>query len=180
MQIFEWEQSVVTVARTWPTNGYLYEFMTFWSDYHKSIWMAVLILLICVFKFGFRKIAIPVLWATFSVVIADFVSRRIVKSYIMRPRPNFLDSMCDVSKCWGFVSSHSANVAAAGAFLILYRRKNAYWVLPIVVLVGFSRVYLIDHFPLDVIGGYILGLSIGVLIFKCYKKLHYKNKITFL
>jgi membrane-associated phospholipid phosphatase len=36
----------------------------------------------------------------------------------------------------------------------------------IAVLIGVSRVYLIEHFPEDVLVGAIIGLIIGVLVYR--------------
>ncbi len=169
MIVFEWEKSVIEVARTWPVQGAIFEFFKFWTDYKESFWLVLIVIVYLIYKYGLKKMLIPFVFTLGAVLIADFTSRRLIKFFVMRPRPNFIDTTCEISKCWGFVSSHSTNVAAAATFLILYNRKNIYWALPCTLLVGFSRIYLVDHFPLDVIGGFFIGMAVGIIIFLIYK-----------
>ena len=124
------------------------------------------------FKFGIKKIAKPSSLALMSVILGDFISRRVIKSFVMRPRPHFINMECHISKCWGFVSSHSTNITAARMLLCLYDRRNIFWALPVALLVCFSRIYLNDHFVLDVLGGAFLGSVIGWIVWFAYQNVH--------
>lgn len=178
MIIFEWENSVIETARTWPTSGPVYEFFNFWSDYHESEWVVLVFIIFCIYKFGWRKLIMPIMCSAVAVLLGDLISRRIVKVLVFRPRPNFIENICNTGKCLGFVSGHATNVSAVAMFLCLYDKRNIYWTLPCVLLVSFSRIYLIDHFPLDVIGGIILGSVIGAFIWWVFKT--FIQKINFL
>jgi membrane-associated phospholipid phosphatase len=67
----------------------------------------------------------------------------------------------------GFPSGHSATTAALATVISMLaaRRRRWYgyagatWALAIAV--GFSRIYIADHWPLDVVGGFILGIASG-------------------
>lgn len=171
MIIYDWEKSVIETARTWPTSGPIYEFFNFWSDYHESRWIVLAVIIFIAVKFGWKKTSVPLVGATITILIADFLSRRVVKILIIRPRPNYIEHICYTSKCLGFVSSHSSNVSAAATFLCLYDKRNIYWAVPCVLFVSFSRIYLLDHFPLDVVGGIVLGTFSGASVWWIYKKL---------
>ena len=73
-------------------------------------------------------------------------------------------------KSWtaGFPSGHAAR-AAIFAFVIGYvlsdrfpKWWNLIWIYPI--LISFSRIYILQHYPLDVIGGTILGIFLAGIV----------------
>ena len=171
MIIFDWEQAVIDVARTWPREGMTWSFFKFWTDYHQSFWLLLFLVIVLGFKMGWKKLVVPSILAFCAFGASDLVSRRLIKAFIMRPRPNFINMECSHSYCWGFVSSHATNITAAAIILCLYDRRNVIWAIPVTLLVCFSRIYLIDHFPLDVIGGMALGTIVGFLLWGLFKKI---------
>ena len=60
----------------------------------------------------------------------------------------------------GYPSGHSA-VSAALAFAVLpyLPRRVRWWVLLIPLVVGFARVYVGAHLPLDIVGGWAIGTA---------------------
>jgi membrane-associated phospholipid phosphatase len=71
-------------------------------------------------------------------------------------------------KVRGFPSGHTCTTAAiaAAATVVFLRRKRrravvaGIWALT--VLIGWSRMYLGSHWPLDVLGGAAIGVACGV------------------
>ena len=70
-----------------------------------------------------------------------------------------------------FPSAHAANSAALALMAaLLWRRARPYiWALPVVV--GWSRLYVGKHFPLDVLAGWALGLVVASLCWLAWKAL---------
>lgn len=73
-----------------------------------------------------------------------------------------------------FPSGHTFTAFAFACFFMLVTRNNALgflW-LGLAMLVGYSRVYLFQHFPRDVFTGSILGVAVvlGVVLFSKGKK----------
>ncbi len=64
-----------------------------------------------------------------------------------------------------FPSGHTASAFAAAAVLALYCRSSLLEVLFLIlaVAVGFSRIYLSQHFLIDVLAGSFIGVAGGVL-----------------
>lgn len=62
-----------------------------------------------------------------------------------------------------FPSSHAAtSMAVAMVLSLLFRRANP-WIFALPLLVGWSRIYVAKHFPLDVFAGWCVGL-LAVLV----------------
>lgn len=66
----------------------------------------------------------------------------------------------------GFPSGHTAATAAMAMVLTLTlgrRRGRVVGAWVAVAVIGFSRIYLADHWPLDVLGGAAVGMAMGLL-----------------
>ncbi len=101
---------------------------------------------------------------------------QIIKNMVNSPRPklyfepgtylNFIDGVSK-SGYSSFPSGHTATAFAIATVLVL-TMKNKNWqllILSAAVLVGYSRVYLAQHFLIDVTIGALLGCISGLLSF---------------
>jgi undecaprenyl-diphosphatase len=101
--------------------------------------------------------------------VSDQLSSHVIKPAVGRPRPCRPEAGIEGVKTHGvhcssrgsFPSSHAVNIAAV-AFLLWRRYRRAAWVAALLVfLVGYSRIYLGVHYPLDVLAGWVLGGALG-------------------
>ena len=88
--------------------------------------------------------------------------------------PDSFSLFCE-GRSWtaGFPSGHAAR-SAMFAFVMVYvlsekfpRGVHLIWLYPI--LMSFSRIYVLQHYPLDVIGGFILGIFLAGYVSKRLK-----------
>ena len=88
--------------------------------------------------------------------------------------PDSFSLFCE-GRSWtaGFPSGHAAR-SAMFAFVMVYvlsekfpRGAHLIWLFPI--LMSFSRIYVLQHYPLDVIGGCVLGIFLAGYISKRLK-----------
>ena len=83
---------------------------------------------------------------------------------------------------YSFPSGHTH--ASANFFTSIARAVNRkrFWTLAIIIpaLVGLSRLYLGVHWPMDVLGGYIIGLGLPLLLWLLYRRYAPKKAIMFL
>jgi undecaprenyl-diphosphatase len=107
-----------------------------------------------------------------TVIIADLFSSSLVKSLIWRFRPCRDPDMIDqvrvlANYCPGsssFTSSHACNHFAAAWFIFITLNQTGSWRWMLFVwafVISYAQVYVGVHFPLDILGGAILGTAIG-------------------
>jgi len=110
-------------------------------------------------------------WFFASVGLAGGASFIIVelmlKPLVGRMRP-------DGSEGFSFPSGH-ATIAFAMAVVLSQKEPKWKWLFyMLAVLISLSRVYLGAHYPLDIIAGSALGLTIGFLSLRVLKFFHTK------
>lgn len=154
------------------------QIMIFFSD--KLIWIPLYLWII--FKLT-EQYEHRILWVLVPVILAvalsDQVTSGLMKPFFERLRPcrdpSIADSIIIVSKCggkYGFASSHAANTMAL-AFLAWCYLRNRFAAILLVwaFIVGYSRIYLGVHFPGDVIVGFLVGISIALMLYLSQKAL---------
>ncbi len=74
---------------------------------------------------------------------------------------------------YGFVSSHAANTFGVAAFLTPVLRKYRPWPAIMLFLWAFissySRIYIGYHYPGDILCGALLGILIGLILWKVFQ-----------
>ena len=166
-----------------------------WIVSAKETWIPLYLLLVGLLVWRYRKPAVTsVKWLQkvpvgvvvivvigLAVGAADFIASGILKDLVARPRPTRvpeLEGMLHLvngyrSGQYGFVSSHAANTMACGLlFSLIWRKKIATVGMMLWVAVNcYSRMYLGVHYPLDILGGLIVGALMAVVAYQVLLKL---------
>lgn len=123
--------------------------------------------------FFFPKASLTaVLITSCSFILTDWLTNE-VKQFIERTRP--CNELYDVrllvgcTKTFSMPSNHASNAfAILGSLYYTTRNIVSGWALSYLIfiafLVGFSRIYVGVHYPLDVITGVLFGLAISVFV----------------
>lgn len=113
-----------------------------------------------------KKIFLPVSLAFFISITVEFL----LKNLIRRPRPQFVVPttmvLIDFTHSFSFPSGHAMLAFACAYILGIIDKKNTFAYYLLAVLISFSRVYLGQHYPSDVLAGAIFGVLIGFLSLK--------------
>ncbi len=138
-----------------------------------------------------KFLLIIIIGIVLCILLADRLSVMAFKNVFERYRPTHNLEIRDFVKTvfkpngeeyrggmYGFVSSHAANFFAIATFLFFsFRSFSKLWVLLFLwaAIIGYSRIYLGVHYPLDILGGTILGFCIGFVTFKLSNKIKYER-----
>lgn len=166
-----------------------------WIISAKETWIPLYLLLIGLLVWRYRQPAttrvkwmqkvpacvLMIIVIGLAVGAADFIASGILKDWVARPRPSRVPELEGVlhlvngykSGRYGFVSSHAANTMACGLlFSLIWRKKITTCGLMLWVAANcYSRMYLGVHYPLDILGGLIVGALVAWAAFVMLKSL---------
>ena len=122
-----------------------------------------------------------------AVLLADQVSSGLIKHLVERLRPTHDPSLENAvhivngyrGGMYGFVSSHAANFFAIATFVSFIMRHR----LVVIALYGwglaqcYSRMYLGVHYPGDILGGIIVGVLAGWLVWRLMCWIQYRWRL---
>jgi len=179
LTIIDIDKQIFSLINKDLVNGFFDQVLYFWRN--KYTWIPLYIFIISYLLLNFKKRAY---WLVFFLVmtfgLTDFVSSRVVKPLIERPRPCHDENsalgtrlLVTCGSGYSFTSSHAANHFGIAFFLIFaFRKMNKY--VPVLLglwafLVGYAQIYVGVHFPLDIICGALLGIGIALFTWEMYK-----------
>lgn len=138
------------------------------------IFIVSLCLILMFFSKTRHKIGIPV---SITVIVSAFINI-VLKSVFARERPNILRLINETS--YSFPSGHAMINSALYIILILIlnnevkskkiRIIGTFIGIFLILIIGLSRIYLGVHYASDVLGGFLLGFVISLIVYDRYKK----------
>ncbi len=177
-QLLNWDSSLFLYLNSFHTD-FLDNF--FWIVTQTKTWIPLYITFIFfIIKTKKQEAAWILLGLILTVVIADQVASSILKELVGRFRPSrdpALSGLVHIVNNYtggkfGFVSSHAANSFAFALFssLIIKNRMYAFVIFLWAFINAYSRIYLGVHYPLDIIGGIMVGFIAVWIVYALLKR----------
>jgi undecaprenyl-diphosphatase len=165
--VLAWDERMFRLLNgSWltPTLDVVLPFVTDARHYTLLFVIAAIILVVLGRLDGFRFLILAVV----SVMVADAISSYIIKHVIIRPRPCItLEGVRLLVGCTdspSFPSNHAVNATVLATLVTLYMPRLWFPAIALAILVGYSRVYVGVHYPLDVLLGGLLGLVVALVL----------------
>ena len=102
----------------------------------------------------------------------------IIKSIFPTPRPFMVNgdlaSVIIPPMDGAFPSGHSATAFALAVTIFLHDRKIGTLFLICAILIGIGRVYANVHYPVDILGGALIGTLVAIII----ENVHFKKFVS--
>jgi len=141
----------------------------------KETWLPLYLVILYFFIKNYRsKSFLIILFLALTIVASDQLSV-LIKETVQRLRPvynpvieHLVHNVLRKGGKHGFVSSHAANSFAILIFTsrIFKNRRYSWLILFWALLLCYSRIYSGVHYPLDLLGGAVLGWFLGVVFYK--------------
>jgi len=147
-------------------------------------------LIALIYLFANKKYGTSILFSLIINTTLIQVLKRVVFSNRFRPSFYFKNLIEDGSwnmidgvelyEKFSFPSGHTASIFCLSMSICIFTKKKYFPLLLVLLayIVGFSRIYLSQHFLIDVLAGALIGSLIPILTFKYIEPLLFnKNKI---
>lgn len=123
-----------------------------------------------------------------TILLFAGIFGKLIKHYVNRPRP--LKEMAELIsnhqvyihvigvelREFSFPSGHATTAFSIATFLTVLYKRWAILFFSFAFLTGISRIYMGVHFPLDILGGMILGVTVTLVICFIFQKFFFRLK----
>ncbi|MDO8429253.1 MAG: phosphatase PAP2 family protein [Candidatus Daviesbacteria bacterium] len=113
---------------------------------------------------------------TLIAIVIGYLTVKFIRLFVDIPRPMLahnISPLIATPDSSSFPSSHTTTMAILTFSFLYYRSKAAIFLIIFLIWVGLSRIYVGVHYPLDILGGVVIGLlsvSLAVPLLEYLKK----------
>jgi undecaprenyl-diphosphatase len=167
--LLAWDERMFRLLNEHWHNSTLDLVMPFVTDARNYILLFIVAAIILVVVGGLHGLRFLVL-AVLSIVVADAIGSHVFKLFFLRSRPcGALEGVRLLVGCTNsasFPSNHAVNASVLATLVMLYMPRLWLPAMALALLVGYSRIYVGVHYPLDVLLGGVLGIVVALVLSK--------------
>lgn len=156
------------LAGKWAQLDYLAMFLAQYFEY--LLWFCLLLLLAINLKKYWRM----VIEAAIAAVFTKFILTGLIRWLWFRPRPfvaeNFIPLIDQSPKEASFPSGHASFYFALSTIVYCYNKKLGTFFYIASFFIVISRVFVGVHWPSDILAGAVLGILMGWVLNKLFRK----------
>ncbi len=141
--------------------------VVFFAEYFQYLLIAIFLLLFYFSQYARQK-KLRLFWVTVvSTIGARLGVTELIRFFYHRPRPFVTYQVHQLisENGWSFPSGHSAFFFAMATAIYFYNKKWGIGFFLAAVLMNISRVIAGVHYPMDIIGGAIVGMAVAYIVF---------------
>jgi len=171
--VLQWDQYLLKLINSEWHNSFLDNLLP--ALRNPDTWMPLYVFLLLLIAINFKNTGWWwIAFAISSVLITNFISSGLIKHNIIRLRPCNDPALADWIRLFegiylpqssSFTSSHAANHFGMAMFFFMTLKKEFKFWPPLFFVWAFSisyaQIYIGVHYPIDILGGTIIGLLIG-------------------
>lgn len=173
--LLSWDRSLFLLINHALANGALDAFFVVITN--GKFWILPGILAALLFLKAEKKRALLVLLlAALTVALTDPACARLIKPLFHRLRPCNPEDLVEGGRfllgykaSFSFPSSHAMNMFGQATLFSFFYPRFAAWFFLFAAAIGYSRIYVGVHYPLDVLGGAVFGAACGALVYGTYR-----------
>jgi len=147
--------------------------IVFLASYMAYILVALFLVFLFFSQYPKREKLQILLVTGISVIIARLGITELIRFFYHRPRP-FLDLATNqllANDNWSFPSGHATFFFAMATAIYLYNKKWGIFFFIATLLITVSRVIAGIHYPSDIIGGALIGITVAYITFYIIRRI---------